>query len=155
MADAADTEIVTLVGAWLAWLGAERRLAARTLTGYRRDLADFLSFQTLHLGGPVGAADLGRLRPAELRAWLAARFGADYAAASTLRAIAAVRSFMGFLDRRHGIHNPAIAAVRGPRRRRSLPRALAPAEAIELATEAAAGDTGWLAARDRAVMLLL
>lgn len=155
MTATAETEIGALVAGWHAWLGAERRLAPRTLAGYRHDLGDFLAFQTEHLGQAMTPAILGSLRPPDLRAWLAARYGEDYAAASTLRAIAAIRSFMGFLDRRHGIHNPAIAAIRGPRKRRSLPRALAPGEAIDLASEAAATDLAWIGKRDRAILLLL
>ena len=60
--------------------------------------------------------DLATLWLADLRAWLAWRHGQDFARSSTARAVAGVRSFFRFVDRRHGIHNPALQAMRTPKR---------------------------------------
>ena len=53
------------------WLAAVRRLSPRTALAYGRDADDFLRFLTGHLGAPPGIADLGRLTPADFRAFLA------------------------------------------------------------------------------------
>jgi integrase/recombinase XerC len=153
----ATDEIARIARAWLARLVGERRLASRTVAGYARDLDGFFAFLAGHRGGPVGSAELGGLTPADLRAWLAERQSRGYARSSTARALAALRSFLGFLERSRGISCPAARAVRLAAARRALPRALAAAEAAALTAAAAeaAGPEPWLAARDRALLLLL
>jgi integrase/recombinase XerC len=152
----ATPEIAGLARAWLERLEGERRLAARTVVAYRRDLTAFLAFLARHLGGPVGRPELAGLGPAELRAWLAERHRRGSARSSTARAMAALRSFFRFLERGHGLACPAARAVRVGGVRRALPRALAPAEAEALA-EAAVETRGenWIALRDGALLLLL
>ena len=58
---------------WQAWLRNERRAAANTRAAYLSDLARFLDFTSGHLGKSLTLRDLDRLRPADFRAWLAAR----------------------------------------------------------------------------------
>lgn len=153
----ATDEIARSARAWLARLAGERRLAARTVAGYGRDLDGFLAFLAEHRGGPVGPGELAGLAPADLRAWLAARQNRGYARSSTARALAALRSFLRFLERTRGIACPAARAIRLGGVRRALPRALAPEEAEALAGSALASPGGapWLALRDRALLLLL
>jgi len=59
-----------LVG-WLEWLAYERRAAAHTLDGYSRDVAQFLTFLTAHLGFTPGIQELDGLSAMDFRAWLA------------------------------------------------------------------------------------
>jgi len=141
---------------WLAHLADERRLSPHTVAAYRRDTLAMLAFVAEHRGGPVALADLAGLGIADLRSWLARRAARGYARASTMRAMAAVRTFFRFLDRRELVHNPALAAVRTPRLPRTLPRPLTPeaagavvAAAPEIAREA------WIGKRDRALFALL
>jgi len=132
-------------------------MAAHTLAAYRRDLGQFLDFLADHIGGVPALAELGALKPADFRSYLAMRRGRDYAAASTARAFSAVRTFFRFLARRDLVVNPALAAVRTPKLPRSVPKALAIEETR--AAIAAAGVPGagpaWIAARDAAVLTLL
>ncbi|MDX6752204.1 tyrosine recombinase XerC [Geminicoccaceae bacterium 1502E] len=152
----ATADLAALAREWLAWIGEERRLAARTRLAYAQDLDGFLTFLAGHLGGAVTSEALAGLAPGDFRAWLAWRHGRGLARSSTARAMAAVRGFYRFLDRRHGIHNPALKAIRSAPYRRPLPRPLSAGQAVELA--AAAGETArepWIARRDEAVLLLL
>lgn len=149
-------DLETAFAGWCGWLAHERRAAARTQLGYRRDLAAFVAFLAEHQGGPVGLAAIADLAPQGFRGWLAWRLGQGYAKSSTQRAVAAVRGFLDFLDTRHGIHNPALRAMRAPRARRPLPRPLAVAEVEELTDAAASADQpAWVLARDTALLLLL
>ena len=68
--------------------------------------------------------DLATLEPRDLRAYLAfRRQGPDALADRSIsRALAAIRSFYRYLERRHGIANAQLALVRGPKLKRSLPR---------------------------------
>ena len=123
---------------------AAARLAPRTVEAYRRDLAHLTSW----LGrSPADAS------PDDLAAYVAQLRADGLAPTTVARRLAAVRSFF-----RHQVllgartDNPA-ANVELPKRRRSLPRTLSPAE-VERLLDAAAGTTP-RALRDRALGELL
>jgi integrase/recombinase XerD len=120
------------------------RRSPRTVDAYRRDLAALAAFR----GGPVTDTTLE-----ELEHWIAS-MRADGLAPSTIgRRTSAVRSYF-----RHLVligsktENPA-ASVKLPRRSRTLPRALSPAETEKL-IDAATGSTP-RTLRDRALVELL
>jgi integrase/recombinase XerD len=127
---------------FLALLATRR--APRTVDAYRRDLAQLSAWR----GGPVMQATTE-----ELERWLAEMRAAGLAPSTAARRVAAVRSFF-----RHQMllgarqDNPA-AALQLPRRARTLPRTLSPAEAERL-IEAASGTTP-RAMRDRALVELM
>ena len=143
---------------WYIWLAAERRSSAHTVDAYQRDLAAFIDFLAHHLGAAPTLASLGQLRPVDFRAWLARRAGDGLARSSTARALSVVRSFFAWADRGGLVCNPAVAAVRAPRARAALPRALAAPDAIEVIDAAGAepaGQPAWVGKRDAAVFALL
>lgn len=130
----------------------------RTVDAYRRDVAAWLlHLQTLH-AEPVTLTRLAALTPQDLRAYLAHRRFGDAALAdrSRARALSAIKAFLKFVDRTHGIKLPALALVRGPRLKPRLPRPLTEQQASEvLEVSAEDSDKAWIAARDRAIILLL
>ena len=139
---------------WIGWLEAERRAARHTLLAYARDLAAFLDFLGAHLGDAPDLDDLSRIGIADLRAYLAKRRADGLSAASAARALSAVRSFVGWLERNGRLRNPAFAAVRSPKRRTPLPRPVQPDSALALVDHAADAE-GWIGLRDTAVLALL
>jgi len=141
---------------WRAWLGRERRASPHTLAAYERDLGFFLGFLAGHLGQAPSLADLGRLGRGDFRAWLAARAGAGAGAGTTARGLSVIRNFFRFLARHGLVENAALAAVRTPRRRQGVPKALTAGEALE-AVDAVAdlGQADWIGRRDAAVFALL
>jgi len=152
----ATADLAAVVQSWTTWLRAERRLAERTEEAYRQDMASFVRFLAGHQGGDVALADLARLELADLRAWLAWRHHESYARTSTARAIAAVRSFFRFVDHRHGVHNPALQAMRTPRLPHRIPRPLAEEDARDLLISAGTEARElWLGHRDTALLTLL
>ncbi|WP_249118036.1 site-specific integrase, partial [Neoroseomonas alkaliterrae] len=100
--------------AWLAWLARERRASANTLEAYGRDVAEFLGFLARHLGGEPDLAALGALRPADLRGFLAERAAQGDSTATRARRLAAVRGFLRYLTRHHGMAALPLGALRGP-----------------------------------------
>jgi integrase/recombinase XerC len=142
--------------AWLDGLGRQRRLSALTVEAYERDTRQFLHFLTGHCGGPPGIVDVAQLRPADLRAFLAAR-RKDGAGARTLgRGLAGVRSLLRFLER-EGLANAAGATVlRAPKQPKSLPKPLTASDARRVvSTREQLAEEPWIAARDAAVLTLL
>jgi integrase/recombinase XerC len=141
---------------WLQSLGSERRLAENTLEAYERDTRQFLTFLTGHLGGPPKLADIHTLRPADLRAFLAARRRDGSGARSLGRHLAGLRSFLRYLERKGLINAAAAGAIRAPRQPKSLPKPLTDKQALKLVTQdAQLQEEPWIAARDAAVLALL
>jgi integrase/recombinase XerC len=141
---------------WRAHLERERRLAAGTLEAYGRDLEQFLSFLTGHLGAPAELGDVGALRPADVRAFLAARRNDGVGARTLGRQIAALRSFARFCEKRGYAQTTAFASVRPPKQPKSLPKALTVRDSARLVeTVEALSEEPWIAARDGAVLMLL
>lgn len=141
---------------WATHLERERRLAANTLLAYRRDLEQFLTFLTGHLGAPPGPEDFAALTPADVRAFLADRRSDGVGARTLGRQIAALRSFARYCQRRGIATTTALAAVRPPKQPKSLPKALSVTDSKALVDGAdIVSEEPWIAARDRAVLMLL
>ncbi len=144
-----------LLDRWLAQLSAVRQRSAKTVEAYRRDVAGYLAFLTLHRGGPVGRAALGQVSLGDLRAWMAAERARGLSSASLARALSAVRAFYKWLDAAEGVDCAAIHVVRSPRTPARLPRPVP--ETGARAVLSAVGDHAepWIAARDQAALTLI
>jgi len=158
IAAVAATDVAREATRWLGYLGIERRLAPATCEAYGRDVAAFLAFLAEHLGGRPKLADLAKLAPADVRAWLAHRRRDGIEARTLVRALAAARSFARFLEREGKGKVAALAAVRAPRVARSLPKPLSVGAAKAVGDAALRADgrrEPWVLARDAAILSLL
>lgn len=154
---AAD-DMVAAVRRWLTHLGAERHLSPKTLEAYGRDLRGFLAFLAGHTGGPVSLSALAAIAPRDVRAFLARRRADGLDPRSVARGLAAVRSFVRFLERSGQGKVAAFAAVRTPKSPHRLPRPLPVGAALTVAapeTHESGSAEPWVAARDAAVLALL
>ncbi|HZB61686.1 MAG TPA: site-specific integrase, partial [Microvirga sp.] len=144
--------------AWLAAMAKERRLSAKTVEAYGRDLRQFLTFLTSHLGEPPGVEAILGLKPLDIRAFLAARRMNAVQSRSLMRQLAALRSFARHLEREgHGTAS-AFAAIRTPKVDKNLPRPLSASSAVAVTdaqTRASENRRPWILARDAAVLSLL
>jgi len=144
---------------WLSWLTFERRLSPRSLEAYQRDVAAFIDFIRGHRGGADDISALGKLAAADLRAYLAFRRNAEEALSdrSLVRALASIRSFLRFCDRRLGVKTHALALVKGPRLKAPPPRPVDEEAAFALIEQAGDEDNQepWIRARDAALITLL
>jgi len=60
-------DVAAEIAGWLGFLGAEKRMSAKTLDAYRRDVHQFLGFLAGHLGGTPALKQLAKLTPADVR----------------------------------------------------------------------------------------
>jgi integrase/recombinase XerC len=155
---AASPEVKAEIGRWLAYLGAERRMSAKTLEAYHRDVGQFLGFLAEHLGGAPSLRQLAKLTPADIRAFMAARRADGIGSRSLMRGLAGARSFARYLERNGKGKVGALAAVRAPKLAKTLPKPLSVSAAKRMTeTDTRAGETRepWVLARDAAVLALL
>ncbi len=152
----AQNDVVEAVAAWREWLISEKRSSPHTLSAYSSDLQAFFAFMGGHLGGAPDLKSLSGLRPADFRAWLAARRNDGLTATSNARALSTLRGFFRWLDRRGLAHNAHIGGLRSPKLPRSLPKPLTEDAAVEtMENIGTLQEEPWIAARDIAVVTLL
>ncbi|WP_363181549.1 tyrosine recombinase XerC [Sphingomonas quercus] len=134
---------------WARHLESGRLRSAHTVRAYVATAHRLIAFLGRHHAAPVDQALLARTGVAEMRAYLAYRRQEGLGNNSTARELSAVRGFLLFA----GVAQPR---VKGPRVKRGVPRPVAPADALDIAEDAATvAALPWLAARDMAVLLLL
>jgi integrase/recombinase XerC len=154
----ASAQLAAELARWLRHMSGERRLSPNTVEAYGRDIAQFLGFLSRHLGVKLTLSTLSRLQPRDIRAFMAARRAEGVSGRSLMRMLAGTRSFARFLQRSGKGSIGALAAVRGPKLAKTLPRPLTVASAKRMTeTEARAGEerAPWILARDAAVFALL
>lgn len=141
------------------WLNAKKALAGsadNTITAYQSDVTDFLSFMTLHHNAPQGFSALERISVADMRAWMAQTRNSGVAARSLARKLSAVKSFYRWFAEREGFEPTAVLSTRSPKFQKKLPRPLAEdAARAMIDTVELQSTTGWVAARDMAVVTVL
>ncbi len=148
-------DLVSLIGAFLQHLGAERRASRHTIRNYAAALRDFEAFARGHLGKAPSRADLERFELKDFRAFLAKRRAEGLGAASLKVELSALKSFFRFIERREGVANDAIAAMRGPKLKPKLPRPVDAENAEKILSLADASREAWIGARDDALFTLL
>lgn len=150
-----DDDIAGQIARWQRDMASVRRLAAKTLEAYSRDLGQFFAFLAQHTGGAVSLATLREMRAADIRAFMASRREDRIEARSLARALSAIKSFFRFLEREGVMATEALNIVRTPKAKKSLPKALTVMEAkATIATTDEMEDRPWVAARDMAVLSL-
>jgi integrase/recombinase XerC len=153
---AARPDLADAIEQWLSWLAHERRNSAHTIDAYTRDLKDLLRFLESHRGETPSLADFSAGDRSDFRSWMAERAGRKIGAASTARALSAVKNFARFLAKRGLGQNATLTALRNPKLPRSVPKPLNQVE-VEDALEAVADlhEEDWIGRRDLAILTLL
>ena len=150
-----DPDAAALAARWADYLRNDRRRSLHTVRAYVATAHRFMDFLSEHSGGSIGQSDLLALGGRDLRAFLARRRADGLGASSAARELSAVRAFLRYAGEQSGSH-AVLPRTRAPKRPRTLPRPVAPRDAMELAQDAAdAASAPWIGARDLAILLLL
>lgn len=150
------SDLADAVARWTTALASLRRMSGNTVEAYGRDVEQFCRFLTRHLGAPPRLDDIAALKPADFRAFLAARRREGAGPSTLARGLAGVRSLIRFLERENVGSSAAVAAVRTPKTGRRLPKPLGVKDALAVADDSRQlAEEPWIAARDAAVFALL
>ena len=141
-----------LLEAWRNHLALARRRSPHTVRAYGATAARLLST----LPANPDWRTIARLDSGTLRNQLAARRADGIGNLSAARELSALKAFIGFAREQAGESDAAPPRMRGPRVKKGLPRPITPDEVVSLAASVAEDAAEeWIAARDRAVLLLL
>ena len=141
---------------WLASSRALKGTADNTLTAYRTDVVDFITFMTGHKGEPQGLTPLAQITVPDMRSWMAQTRSTGSSARSLARKLSAVKSFYRWLAEREGFEPTAVLSTRAPKFQKKLPRPLnEDAARAMIDTVGLQSLKGWVGARDMAVVTLL
>lgn len=143
-----------ILTAWHDHLALTRRRSSHTVRAYHTAARRLLEA----LPADQDWTSLARIDAGALRTQLAARRAEGIANISAARELSALKAFLTFARAQAGgdVGQALPPRLRGPRIKKGLPRPVTPDEAVNLAAmvaEDAAEE--WIAARDRAVLLLL
>lgn len=152
----AAPDTLKAVERWRRHLGGERRLAAKSIEAYSRDVEQFLRFLTMHLGVPPTLSDVAAVGITDLRAFMASRRNGGAGSRTLARGLAGIRSLIGFLEKENRANGAAFRAIRAPRQARTLPKPLQPKAALRtVSLDKALDEEPWIAARNTAILALL
>lgn len=109
---------------YLGELLTQRQLSPHTIAAYRRDLAELAQL--------AGHTDWPRLNHADMRRFAARLHGAGQNPRSIARKLSGWRGFYQWLSLQVALPANPVDGVRAPRRAKSLPKALAVDDAVQL-----------------------
>jgi len=150
-----SSDLNKAITAWEEWLRHGKHASKHTLVSYHTDLRHFIEFLSGHQGGRVGFKHLQNLEAKDFRSWLASRAG-EFEATSTARALSTLKSFYRYMEKQSHIKNDAIFHIRGPKLKKSLPKALGEDQSQQaLQTIGTQHEEEWVNKRDLALLVLI
>jgi integrase/recombinase XerC len=138
--------------AFLKFLALNRNASAHTVRAYESDLTQFIGFVAAQADLKKRDLDAAQFDRAAIRGFLAELHKQGQSRATAARKLAAVRTFLRYLQRETIIEDDPSALVATPKRDVRMPAHLSETEMTAL-LEAPAGDTA-LSRRDRAILEL-
>ena len=135
--------------AFLTYLEAEKGYSGHTITAYRKDLEQFISYLEEHI------LHLGQVTHRDLRFFLAELQQEQQLKKSTLcRKTAALKSFFKFLNKEGRIDRNPADLLSAPKKEKHLPEVLSTADIARFLDQYLAGEDP-VSLRDRAIFELL
>jgi integrase/recombinase XerC len=140
-----------LVGAFLGYIGKEKRFSHHTVMAYAKDLSQFITFMQdgLHIGS------INEVDHHDIRSWIISILEDEKLQASTVnRKISCLRSFFKFLLRNGHLVKDPMLRITSLRTSRKLPMFIEQAQMERLLDDVDFGE-GFTSLRDRLMIDLL
>jgi integrase/recombinase XerC len=143
-------EILRLIAEYMAMLTVERASSEHTVRAYQRELNSFAAFLAKRCGSEVVPA---QIEHPVIREYLGTLYEKNLSKPSVARALAAIRSWFGWLARTGHIEQNPARLVSTPKLPKHLPR-VPGAEQLNRAFQGLDTETAW-PERDRVILELL
>ncbi|HVC90047.1 MAG TPA: tyrosine recombinase XerC [Acidobacteriaceae bacterium] len=148
--EAQASQILQLISEYMTVLTSERAASEHTIRAYQRELDSFAVFLAKRCGTSVAPA---QIEHPVIREYMGTLYEKDLSKPSVARALAAIRSWFGWLARTGHIDQNPARLVSTPKLPKHLPR-VPGAEQLNQALDAPAVETAW-PERDRVILELL
>ena len=143
-------EILRLISEYMTVLTSERAASEHTVRAYQRELDSFATFLAKRCGKSVLPA---QIEHPVIREYMGTLYEKNLSKPSVARALAAIRSWFGWLARKGHIEQNPARLVSTPKLPKHLPR-VPGAEQLNQALDAPGVETAW-PERDRVILELL
>lgn len=151
-----DDQLAAYFSQWQEYLSTERRMANNTQEAYCRDVRQFFQHLTGYLGHPPQLSDVAKLKPVDLRGFMARRRGDGAEARTLARGLSGIRSFVRYLERLGLADSAGLSATRAPKLPKTLPKPISAAQALNVVKPGQQlCDEPWIEARNAACMALM
>ncbi|MDF2449810.1 MAG: integrase [Bacteroidota bacterium] len=135
---------------FIDYLTYEKRYSSHTITSYKNDLNQFVSFiNPEHEDYPIG-----EINYQNVRAWIASLLKDKISARSVNRKLSSLKSFFKFLQRQQVIEVNPMSKISGPKTPKRLPVFVDEHQMEDLFSQVAFGE-GFNGTRDRLILDLL
>ena len=143
------------ISQFLEYLADEKNCSSNTIAAYRNDITQFYEFlQKYHRPDRPPVTHWRDVDEVAVQAYLLEMKEREYASSTIARKIAAVKSFMQYLNTAGVMSEDPSADLDSPKVKKNLPRAIAPEEIERLLAEPAKGTTA-KDLRDKALLEVL
>lgn len=140
------------INKYIKYLRIEKNSSPHTLTSYRTDLEQFLSFCSSHFDKPIDEVDIHQIDRLTIRLWLGALSEDGMARSTISRKVASIRSFFKYSFIRGAIQkNPAHLLI-VPKKEKKLPKTVQVEEIERMMNLAETGTP--IGNQDRAILEL-
>jgi integrase/recombinase XerC len=126
----------TYIDAYLNYLKSQRQLSPLTVTHYRRDLLELLSFATTS----DQHARLSAVTHFQIRKFASQLHAKGQNARSIARKLSAWRGFFNWLSEQNAVTSNPVDGIKAPKRNKPLPKALSADDAVRLVSETPPGQ---------------
>ncbi|MEZ4555258.1 MAG: site-specific integrase [Caldilineaceae bacterium] len=128
---------------FLEYLADEKNCSSNTIAAYRNDVTQFYEFLQEYRRPDRPAVTHWRATGVAVQAYLLEMKEREYASSTIARKIAAVKSFMQYLNAAGVMNEDPSVELDSPKVKKNLPRAIAPDEIERLLAAPAKAQHGW------------
>ena len=146
-----SSELQNIVKEWQTYLELQKNYSKNTREAYLNDITAYFAFisnychNTHYLEESVSLKSVSLVDIRLIRSWLSDRRFSDYKASSSVRALSSVKSFYKYLEKTQNIVCHSIYTVFGPKKSKTLPKALSKEDTLfSLDKVASLNKTQWI-----------
>lgn len=151
-----SSELQNIVKEWQTYLELQKNYSKNTRESYLNDVTAYFTFMSNYFEESTSLKSVSLVDIRLIRSWLSDRRFSDYKASSSVRALSSVKSFYKYLEKTRNIACHSIYTVFGPKKAKTLPKALSKEDTLfSLDKVASLNKTQWINLRNRSLLTLI